>query len=140
MIKQSIASFFCGALFSVGLALAGMTQPAKIVGFLNVFGAWDYSLVFVLASAVGVYYIAFQIVTKRKVPVFALKFNIPTRKDVDLRSVTGGLLFGLGWGISGLCPGPILSTLGTISPSVIILMITMLIGLWLSGFIGKYWQ
>lgn len=130
MTKQSIVAFICGAVFAIGLALAGMTQPLKIIGFLDVFGSWDPSLVFVLASAVGVYYISFQLVVKRKRPLVGPKFHIPTRKDVDVRSITGGLLFGAGWGISGLCPGPILTTLGTGTIPVLVLMLTMIIGLY----------
>jgi len=137
MILQSIVSFCVGAIFSIGLVLAGMTQPRKIIGFLDVFGDWDPSLVFVLASAVGVYFITFQLVMKRKSPLLAPKFLVPTSTDLELKLVIGGLLFGAGWGISGLCPGPALATLGTASASVITLMITMLIGFYISFYIGR---
>lgn len=137
MKAQAVASFFCGVLFSIGLAVAGMTEPARIIGFLDVFGRWDPTLVFVLASAVGVYYLTFQIVTKRARPVIALKFMIPTRSDVDLRSVSGALIFGVGWGIAGLCPGPILTTLATGTAPVFALLITMIIGLYIAPMIGK---
>lgn len=132
MKGQAVASFFCGALFAVGLALAGMTQPAKIVGFLDVFGKWDPSLVFVLASAVGVYYLTFQIITKRPTPIIAPKFMIPTRSDIDPRSVTGALIFGVGWAVSGLCPGPILTTLATATLPVFVLLVSMVAGLYIS--------
>lgn len=137
MKAQAVASFCCGVLFAIGLALAGMTQPAKIIGFLDVFGDWDYTLVFVLASAVGIYYLTFQLITKRPAPVIAPKFMIPTRSDVDLRSVTGALIFGVGWGISGLCPGPILTTLATGTLSVTVLLVTMVIGLYVAPMIGR---
>ena len=137
MKSQAIASFCCGALFALGLALAGMTQPLKIIGFLDVFGNWDPSLVFVLASAVGVYYVSFQFVVKRKTPMLGGKFMIPTRTDLDPKLIVGGLLFGAGWGISGLCPGPILATVGTGTTSVFTLLITMTIGLYVSKFINK---
>lgn len=136
MKAQAFASFICGIVFAIGLALAGMTQPAKIVGFLDVFGNWDPSLVFVLASAVGVYYIAFQLITKRPGPMIAPKFMIPTRSDVDARSVIGALTFGIGWAISGLCPGPILTTLGAGSQSVFILLVALVIGLFIAPKIG----
>lgn len=135
MIAQAAASLFSGVVFAIGLALAGMTQPAKIVGFLDVFGQWDFSLVFVLASAVGVYYLTFQVITKRPGPVIAPKFMIPTRSDVDPRSVVGALVFGVGWAVSGLCPGPILTTLGSASPSVFVLLISMIVGLYIAPFI-----
>lgn len=137
MKMQTIVSFLSGAVFAVGLALAGMTQPLKIIGFLDVFGNWDPSLVFVLASAVGVYYVSFQLVIKRKKPLLAPKFNVPTRKDLDVKLVIGGILFGIGWGISGLCPGPILSTLATGAVTVIVLFVTMVIGLYLSSLLNK---
>jgi uncharacterized protein len=132
MIKQAIASFFCGALFTTGLAVSGMTRPAKIIGFLDVFGAWDYSLVFVLASAVGVYYLTFQLVVKKKKPVLSARFLLPVRTDVDRRSVIGAVIFGIGWGISGLCPGPILATLSNGTSSVLILLVCMAAGLYLA--------
>lgn len=135
-MAQALASFVSGALFSVGLALSGMTQPAKITGFLDVFGNWDHSLVFVLASAVGVYYLSFQIITRRKSPVIATTFQIPTRNDVDLRTTVGALIFGVGWGISGLCPGPILTTLATATIPVVILLVSMVVGLFIAPLIG----
>lgn len=137
MKLQAIVSFLCGAIFTIGLVLAGMTQPLKIIGFLDVFGNWDPSLVFVLASAVGVYYITNQVVMKRKSPLLAPKFLVPNRTDLELKLVVGGLLFGTGWGMSGLCPGPILATLGTATSSVITILVTMLIGLYISFYIVR---
>lgn len=137
MKLQSIVSFFCGAIFAFGLVLAEMTQPRKIIGFLDVFGNWDPTLVFVLASAVGVYYITYQFVMKRKSPLLAPKFLVPTKTDLELKLIIGGLLFGVGWGISGLCPGPILTILGTGSTTVIILMVSMLLGFYISFLIGR---
>jgi uncharacterized membrane protein YedE/YeeE len=134
---QPIVSFICGVVFALGLVISGMTQPAKIVGFLDLFGHWDYTLVFVMASAVGVYYISFQLITKRRIPLFAPQFLIPTRTDLDFRSITGGILFGIGWGISGLCPGPVLATLGTGTISIFVLLVCMLFGLFISSFIGQ---
>ncbi len=137
MRAQPIVSFICGAVFALGLVISGMTQPAKIVGFLDVFGKWDFTLVFVMASAVGVYFVSFQLITKRGFPVFAPKFLIPTRTDFDFRSITGGILFGIGWGVSGLCPGPVLTTLGTGTISILIMLVCMLFGLFISSFIGQ---
>jgi uncharacterized membrane protein YedE/YeeE len=137
MIGQAITGFITGTTFAIGLAVSGMTQPAKIIGFLDVFGDWNPSLVFVLASAVGVYYVSFQLVTKRKAPLLDSTFMVPTRSDLDLRLLVGGILFGAGWGISGLCPGPILTTLGTTTAPVIILLGGLLVGLYVSGLIGR---
>lgn len=137
MILRSLVAFICGAIFTVGLTMGGMTQPAKIVGFLDVFGDWDYSLVFVMASAVGVYYIGLQLLGKRGKPFLATKFMLPTRKDIDPKSITGGILFGVGWGVSGMCPGPILSTLPTATPSVLVLALCMVVGLFISLSLSK---
>jgi len=137
MKAQAAASFSCGVVFAIGLSLAGMTQPAKIIGFLDVFGNWDPSLVFVLASAVGVYYLTFQVIIKRPAPLIAPKFLIPTRSDVDLQSTAGALMFGIGWGIAGLCPGPILTSLATMSLPIFVLLIAMIIGLTIAPLIGR---
>ena len=137
MIKQAVVSFICGVVFTLGLTIAGMTQPAKIVGFLDIFGNWDFTLVFGMASAVGVYFISFQSIIKRNKPLVAPKFLIPTRTDLDFRSIFGGILFGLGWGISGLCPGPILSSLGKGTTPIIVVMLFMLIGMFISSRIDQ---
>lgn len=95
-----------GALFGVGLLISGMTQPAKVIGFLDVTGDWDPSLAFVMGGAVAVNSILFRVVRRRTGPWFDIKFHLPTRRDIDLALVAGAALFGIGWGLSGLCPGP----------------------------------
>lgn len=96
-----------GALFAVGLLISGMTQPARVVGFLDLAGAWDPALGFVMGSAAGTYAILFRLIRKRRRnPVFEPKFSLPTRKDLDLSLIVGSALFGIGWGLGGLCPGP----------------------------------
>ena len=105
-MKAYLAAFGTGTLFAVGLALSGMTKPSKITGFLDVAGAWDPSLGLVMAGAVAVTFVAYRLIRRRRAPLFDTRFHLPTRKDIDLRLVLGALLFGVGWGLAGYCPGP----------------------------------
>jgi len=95
-----------GLVFGLGLALSGMTHAAKVLGFLDVAGNWDPSLLLVLGGAVGVTAIAFRFILRRPRPVLENQFNLPKRKDIDVRLIAGAAIFGIGWGISGYCPGP----------------------------------
>ena len=101
-----------GLVFALGLALSGMTQPAKVIGFLDFFGRWDPSLAFVMVGAIGVYAIALRLGARRDHPRFAPRFVLPTPTRVDARLVAGAAIFGVGWGTSGFCPGPALVSLG----------------------------
>lgn len=96
-----------GALFGAGLLISGMTQPARVIGFLDVTGRWDPSLMFVMGGAVVVYGILFRWIRRRRAdPWFDTAFHLPTRRDIDRPLILGSVLFGIGWGIGGLCPGP----------------------------------
>ncbi|WP_428266769.1 DUF6691 family protein [Haliangium sp.] len=110
---RNLIAFASGLIFAVGLALSGMTQPAKVIGFLDFFGHWDASLMFVMIGAIGVYMPLYRLITRRSAPVFAASFSLPTRRDIDRRLVLGALLFGVGWGLAGYCPGPGLASLST---------------------------
>lgn len=96
-----------GLVFGAGLLISGMTQPAKVIGFLDITGRWDPSLMFVMGGGVVVYMVAFRAIHRlRKDPWFDVKFHLPTRRDLDAPLVLGSALFGVGWGLGGLCPGP----------------------------------
>lgn len=110
---QIIASLGCGLLFGVGLTVSQMINPAKVMAFLNLFGDWDPSLAFVMGGALLATTLGYRIVLGRKAPVLASHFQIPTRKDVDVRLIGGAVLFGVGWGLTGLCPGPAIALAGT---------------------------
>ena len=102
-----------GAVFALGLAVSGMTQPAKVVGFLDFFGSWDPSLAFVMLGAVAVYALAYRRGARRMgKPFFAERFSLPTRSTVDAPLVAGAAIFGIGWGLGGFCPGPGLVAFG----------------------------
>ena len=119
-----------GALFGIGLLVSGMTQPARVIGFLDVTRGWDPSLAFVMGGAVVVYAIAYRAVRVRRVdPWFDITFHLPTRRDIDLPLVGGAALFGIGWGIGGLCPGPGLVSAAAGSGSAIAFVIAMLVGM-----------
>ncbi len=125
-----LASLFAGALFAVGLVVGGMTQPLKVVGFLDVSGgSWDPSLAFVMGGALVVYGVAFRVITKRAAPVFGARFQIPTRKDMPPRLFLGAALFGIGWGLVGFCPGPAVVAAGAGMKEALIFLPAMLGGM-----------
>jgi uncharacterized membrane protein YedE/YeeE len=106
-----VASFVCGMIFGAGLLISGMTEPEKVLGFLDILGAWDATLAFVMAGAVAVAAIGFAIARRRTAPVLSTKFLWPDRRDIDAPLVAGAVLFGIGWGLVGICPGPALVNL-----------------------------
>lgn len=118
-----------GALFGVGLVVAGMTQPARVIGFLDVGGAWDPTLAFVMGGAVVVYAIASRwILGHRREPWFDGRFQLPTRRDLDRPLILGAALFGIGWGLAGLCPGPALVSAAS-SGEALVFVAMMLVGM-----------
>ena len=130
MAKSNIASFICGILFSIGLGISGMTQPQKVIGFLDVFGEWDLSLAFVMFGAV-LSYLILQLWIQRNfsIPVLGGSFQIPSRKDLDRSLIIGALLFGSGWGLGGYCPGPGITSLVSGSFNAILFVVAMGFGM-----------
>lgn len=126
--KQNAVSFAVGFIFSIGLAISGMTQPQKIIGFLNPWD-WDPSLLFVMIGAIGVHIIAYPLVRKRASPLLDTKWHVPTRKDVTPRLIIGSILFGTGWGLGGFCPGPGLASLPTGDLRVLLFVSAMIVGM-----------
>lgn len=124
-----VVSFACGLIFGAGLLISGMTDTAKVLGFLDIFGAWDATLAFVMAGAVAVSSIGFALAKHRGAPVFAAQSLWPTRKDIDAPLVTGAVLFGIGWGLVGLCPGPALVNLAGLGLPVIVFVAAMAAGM-----------
>jgi uncharacterized protein len=104
-----------GIIFGLGLGWSGMTDPERVRGFLDVTGAWDPSLIFVMGSAIPIYFIFWQIVKRRRRPLFDTKLHVPTRKDIDLKLIVGSGIFGIGWGLAGICPGPGIAGIGALS-------------------------
>ncbi len=128
-MKAIASAVGAGALFGVGLAVSGMTKPSKVVGFLDVAGAWDPSLMFVMLGAIAVHFVAHRLVTKRPSPLFDTRFHLPTRKDIDARLVLGAALFGVGWALAGFCPGPALVTAASGATAAIVFVAGMTVGI-----------
>lgn len=124
-----LASFVCGLAFGAGLLISGMTQPEKVLGFLDIFGAWDATLAFVMAGAVAVTSIGFALARRSAAPVFAARFSWPDRRDIDAPLVAGAVLFGIGWGLVGICPGPALVNLAGFSLPIVVFVIAMVLGM-----------
>ena len=122
-------SLLAGLVFGVGLILSGMANPAKVLGFLDLFGRWDPSLAFVMGGAVAVSAVAFFIARRRSVSLLGAALKLPTARQIDRRLVIGSVLFGIGWGIAGFCPGPALVALGMGEAKAVVFMVAMLAGM-----------
>ena len=127
-MKRELAALACGVLFGAGLAAAGMTNPAKVLAFLDVLGDWDPTLLVVMGGAVAVATLAYRLAFRRGAPLFEARFSLPTRQDIDRRLVVGALLFGIGWGLFGYCPGPAIAALAHGNPEAFLFVGAMLAG------------
>ncbi len=129
-IARITVALLSGALFGYGLSLSGMVDPARVLGFLDIAsGRWDPSLMFVLGGAVCIAFIAVTIQRRLQRPVFDTQFHIPERTDIDARLIGGSVLFGIGWGLAGFCPGPALSALTTGLTPVLLFIVAMIAGM-----------
>lgn len=128
-MKNSLASFTVGFIFAIGLGISGMTQPQKVVGFLDLFGNWDPSLIFVMVGAILVHFVTYRIVRKRESPLLSTQWHVPTKKEITPALVTGSLMFGVGWGLGGFCPGPAVTSLASFEIKPLVFVISMLIGM-----------
>jgi uncharacterized membrane protein YedE/YeeE len=128
----AIASLVCGFIFGLGLVISGMIRPVKVLGFLDILGipsgAWDPSLAVVMAAGLAVTGTGYALL-RHRAPLFDAKSLWPTKKDIDRPLVVGAALFGIGWGLVGLCPGPAIANLATLSPGVIVFVVAMAVGM-----------
>lgn len=129
MKRLTAATFLSGSLFGLGLAVSRMTDPERVLGFLDVAGDWDPALLFVLGGAVLTTTVLFRLVLRYDVPVLADRFRLPSARDVDRRLLAGSALFGIGWGLAGYCPGPALAGLGVASAEVLWFLPAMIAGM-----------
>ena len=123
---RGIISLVCGIIFGFGLTVSSMTNPDKVLGFLNVFGAWDPSLAFVMAGAILITSPMLYLQKDKVKPWFADNFSLPTFKEIDKNLIVGAALFGIGWGLIGLCPGPAIASLALLNINSIIFLISMI--------------
>ena len=127
-MKALASALGAGFLFGIGLWVSGMANPKKVLGFLDVTGDWDASLMLVMAGAVAIALVGFRFVLSRPKPIVSEKFELPTRRDIDLPLIAGSAIFGIGWGIAGYCPGPALTALATLSTESIVFVAAMIVG------------
>lgn len=134
---RNIFSLIAGVLFGLGLAVSGMVNPAKVIGFLDVAGKWDPSLAFVMGGAVLVTAFTFRLVLRRPAPIFSDVFHLPAKNDLDGRLITGAAIFGVGWAMAGLCPGPALASIGFLDEKLLIFVLALVIGSFLAN--ARFW-
>ena len=135
-MKRALAQLLCGLVFGLGLAIAGMTFPGKVLAFLDVAGAWDASLLFVLGGAVATAALAYHFTLRRERPLFDARFHLGPLGRPDVALVTGSVLFGIGWGISGYCPGPGVALLAVPgNPETLIFLSGLTVGVLLDVFV-----
>lgn len=128
-LKTGLASLVVGFIFGIGLVVSGMTQPGKVIGFLDLFGSWDPSLIFVMIGAIAVHFITYKLIRKRPSPLISGEWHVPTKKDITPSLLIGSLLFGVGWGLGGFCPGPAVTSLASFEMRPFIFVASMLIGM-----------
>ena len=136
MGMKRISEFLAGLLFGTGLLLSGMTDPGKVIGFLDVTGTWDPSLALVMAGAIAVSFLAFGVAKRRKASVLGAAFRLPVSDKVDKPLIIGSLIFGVGWGLVGFCPGPAIVSMAAGQPKALIFGLAMFVGMLVFG-IGK---
>lgn len=137
-LNTAIAALAVGFIFAIGLGISGMTKPSKVIGFLDLFGNWDPSLMFVMAGAIGVHFFTYRVIRKRASPLLVPNWQVPTKTELTPALVIGALLFGVGWGLGGFCPGPAMTSLASLQSKPLIFVISMLVGMYLFKFVdGK---
>jgi len=131
---QRVVAFSSGLLLGVGLLISGMTDPQKVLGFLDVFGEFDPSLMFVMLGAIGVHMLAYRFKERYTTqPSFSEVYVLPVRRELDAKLVVGALLFGLGWGLGGYCPGPAITSLASGGASVLVFVLAMSVGMFVTA-------
>lgn len=124
-----LVTFLAGVIFAIGLGISGMTQPAKVIGFLDLVSGWDPSLAFVMCGAIGVHFVAYRLQPTFKKPLYEAAFQIPKRTDLPPQLFIGSALFGAGWALGGFCPGPALVSVVSLHPQALTFVVAMLVGM-----------
>ena len=126
---RALSGLLAGLVFGLGLVVSGMADPAKVLSFLDLFGAWDPSLALVMGGAVVVTFVGYRLVLRRKAPMLLERFDLPKTSLIDSRLILGAALFGVGWVIGGLCPGPAIGALPLLAPGTLVFVPAMLVGI-----------
>ena len=129
---NKIVSLFCGVIFGIGLVISEMINPVKVLGFLNLFGEWDPSLAFVMIGALVVATPLFHLFKNKEKPIFSSSFSISNKKEIDKKLIFGSILFGAGWGLVGLCPGPAITSIALLNMSSVTFVIAMFVGFYIA--------
>ena len=130
---NKLVALFCGTIFGIGLVISQMINPAKVLGFLNLFGEWDPSLAFVMIGALIISSPLFHLFKNKEKPIFSTSFSISENKEIDKRLIFGSILFGAGWGLAGLCPGPAISSIALLNISSVTFVFSMFIGFYIAS-------
>ena len=130
---SKLVSLFCGIIFGIGLVIYQMINPAKVLGFLNLFGEWDPSLAFVMIGALIVSSPLFHLFKNKEKPIFSSSFSISKKKEIEKELIFGSILFGAGWGLVGVCPGPAITSIALLNVSSAIFVVSMFIGFYLAS-------
>ena len=130
---NKLVALFCGTIFGIGLVISQMINPTKVLGFLNVFGKWDPSLAFVMIGALIISSPLFHLFKNKEKPIFSTSFSISENKEIDKRLIFGSILFGSGWGVAGLCPGPAISSIALLNISSGTFVFSMFIGFFIAS-------
>ena len=132
-----LISLLSGIIFGLGLTISGMVNPQKVLGFLNIFDAWDPSLIFVMVGAIIIFAPLHFIFKRKSRPIFAKEFQIINNRNIDKKLLIGSALFGVGWGLAGLCPGPAIASISFLNPSSLIFVLFMFVGFFIANRIEK---
>ncbi len=130
-LLQLLVALVSGFIFALGLGISGMTNPVKVYSFMDIFGRWDPTLIFVMVGAISVHFISYLVIKRQKSPVLAQAFQVPKRQDVTFALIIGSVLFGIGWGLAGYCPGPAVVSLASFEYRPIIFVLSMVVGMFL---------
>jgi uncharacterized membrane protein YedE/YeeE len=139
-MKVVLSALLAGSLFGFGLAVSEMIDPGRVIGFLDVMGRWDPTLLFVMGGALAVTVPGFPLILRQRRPALGERFSLPTKTKVDLPLVMGAAIFGAGWGLAGFCPGPALAALVTLAPPVFVFVAAMVLGQALAARVEKRWS
>jgi len=136
-MKDKIASLMCGIIFGIGLVISGMTNPEKVIGFLSITHNWDASLIFVMGGAIFITAPMFFCLRKKTISLLGMKMILPKIKKIDKKLLLGSVIFGIGWGLVGLCPGPAISSISFFEPITYIFLLSMILGISYNQYIQK---